>query len=321
MKLTLNSFFQAVRYALDVTNYNGVFLKVKQFKILEACMLRKHAIGVLPTGYGKSVIFYLLPYVLDYLNDKGNKSIVIVISPLNALIDDQVASLKTRGIKAGVLRASRQEAFDVANDDGEIGLSEDENEVTMEKKYNYSISEADVFKYVQKGEFKVLFTHPEAFISCKDGRKVFQSDLYQNRVVHCVIDEAHLIKEWGSEFRPDFGKLAQPGSLCPTAPTLALTATAPQKLIEHLKVKLQIKNPMVLVGNLDRSNIFICKDKRRTSSSGAESYNDILLPIAEKLKVELTKYPLTIIYLPLKWCGYAFKLFLNVLGEKSYACQ
>ena len=188
----------------------------------------------------------------------------------------------------------------------------------MEKKYNYSISEADVFKYVQKGEFKVLFTHPEAFISCKDGRKVFQSDLYQNRLVHCVIDEAHLIKEWGSEFRPDFGKLAQLESLFPTAPILALTATAPQKLIEHLKVKLQIKNPMVLVGNLDRSNIFICKDKRRTSSSGAESYNDILLPIAEKLKVELIKYPLTFIYLPLKWCGYAFKLFLNVLGEKSY---
>lgn len=47
MKLTLNSFFQAVRYALDVTSYDSVFLKVKQFKILEACMLRQRVIGVL----------------------------------------------------------------------------------------------------------------------------------------------------------------------------------------------------------------------------------------------------------------------------------
>lgn len=62
MKLTLNSFFQAVRYALDVTSYDSVFLKVKQFKILEACMLRQRVIGVLPTGYGKSVIFHL-PYM------------------------------------------------------------------------------------------------------------------------------------------------------------------------------------------------------------------------------------------------------------------
>lgn len=62
MKLTLNSFFQALRYALDVTSYDSVFLKVKQFKILEACMLRQRVIGVLPTGYGKSVIFHL-PYM------------------------------------------------------------------------------------------------------------------------------------------------------------------------------------------------------------------------------------------------------------------
>ena len=133
-----------------------------------------------------------------------------------------------------------------------------------------------------------------------------------------MIDEAHLIKEGGSEFCPDFGKLAQLGSLFPSAPILALMATAPKKLIEHLKNKLQVKNPIVLVGNLDRSNIFICKDKRRPSAFGAESYDDILLPIARELKLKLINYPLTIIYLPLKWCGYAFKLFLSVLADKSY---
>ena len=321
MKLTLNSFFQAVRYALDVTSYDSVFLKVKQFKILEACMLRQHVIGVLPTGYGKSVIFHLLPYMWDYMcNDKRETSIVIVISPLNALIEDQVNSLKERGIKAGVLRTSRAEKINAANSQNDDSGSEDENEVSVvsEKKPNYCISEPELFKCVQEGEFKLLFTHPEAFISCKDGRKVLQSDLYQNRVAFCVIDEAHLIKEWGSEFRPDFGKLAQLGSLFPTAPILALTATAPKELVKYLKVNLQLRNPMVLVGNLDRSNIFICKEKRRPSSFGVDSYNDILVPIAEELRIKLINYPLTIIYLPLKWCGYAFKLFLTVLGEQSF---
>ena len=65
----------------------------------------------------------------------------------------------------------------------------------MEKQYNYGINEQEMVHCVQKGEFKILFTHPEAFISCKVGRKVFQSDLYQDRVAFCVIDEAHLIKE------------------------------------------------------------------------------------------------------------------------------
>ena len=157
-------------------------------------MLRQHVIGVLPTGYGKSVIFHLLPYMWDYMcNDKRETSIVIVISPLNALIEDQVNSLKERGIKAGVLRTSRAEKINAANSQNDDSGSEDENEVSVvsEKKPNYCISEPELFKCVQEGEFKLLFTHPEAFISCKDGRKVLQSDLYQNRVAFCVIDEAH----------------------------------------------------------------------------------------------------------------------------------
>ncbi|KAK2558923.1 ATP-dependent DNA helicase Q-like 3 [Acropora cervicornis] len=110
----------------------------------------------------------------------------------------------------------------------------------------------------------------------------------------CIIDEAHLVYEWGSEFRPDFGKPSQ------LSPILARTATAPKKLIEFLKGNLRIKDPFILVGNLDRPNIFICKSKRRPSSFGAESYNDILLPIAEDIKLKLIDYPLTIVYLPLK---------------------
>ena len=97
-----------------------------------------------------------------------------------------------------MLRTSRAGKTNAANQSqNDESESEDENEVSVasEKRPNYCISEPELFKCVQKGEFKLLFTHPEAFISCKDGRKVLQSDLYQNRVAFCVIDEAHLIKE------------------------------------------------------------------------------------------------------------------------------
>ena len=316
MKLNLNSFFHAVRYALDSCQYD-VFLKVKQLKILEACMLGKHVIGVLPTGYGKSVIFHMLPFMSDYLSGKGNKSIAIVISPLNALIEDQISNLNARGIKTGVLQASQRV---IEDDKKELLDLEDEGDLQDNKTTsNYDIAKNETLHSIQKKEIRRLFTHPEAFISCKDGRKLFQSDLYQERVMFCVIDEAHLVYEWGSEFRPDFAKLSQLGCLFPYAPILALTATAPKKkLREFLKGNLHIKDPFILVGNLDRPNIFICKSKRRPSSLGAESYNNILLPIAEELKIKLIDYPLTIIYLPLKWCGYAFKCFLDVLEEKSY---
>ena len=65
-------------------------------------------------------------------------------------------------------------------------------------------------------------------------------------------------------------------------------------------------------------NIFICKSKRRLSSLVAKSYIDILQPINEVLKLKLIDYPLTIVYLTLKWCGYAFNFLLSVLREKSY---
>ena len=104
----------------------------------------------------------------------------------------------------------------------------------------------------------------------------------------------------------------------PRAPLLALTATAPPHHIRELSEILLLINPAVVVGNLDRPNIFIKKEMRKPSCHGDESYDDVLCSIAEDLKIQRTEFPLTIIYLPLKWCGYAFKYFLEVIGEDSY---
>ena len=71
-----------MRYALAVFSYDSVFLKDKQSKILEACMLRQRVIGVLLTGYGKSVIFHLLPYMWDYMwNEKEKRALSFSFRP------------------------------------------------------------------------------------------------------------------------------------------------------------------------------------------------------------------------------------------------
>ena len=96
---SLNTFFNAVSYALIVTNYHDVFLRVKQYKVLEAVLSGRDVIAILPTGYGKSVIFHLLPYLFDYiskLNESPQNSIILVVTPLNALVDDQLKILTHR---------------------------------------------------------------------------------------------------------------------------------------------------------------------------------------------------------------------------------
>ena len=143
------------------------------------------------------------------------------------------------------------------------------------------------------------------------------SNIFQERIFACVIDEAHLVEEWGREFLPHYGKLAQLASLFPNTPFLILTATAPKHTQETIKISLHLSNPHVIIAYLNRPNIFIAVAKRLSVSS-EESYESILLPIAQKLKEALVHYPLTIIYLPLKWCGYAFKLFMEELGDRSY---
>ena len=185
--------------------------------------------------------------------------------------------------------------------------------------------EGDEEEYMEKniteGKFKLVYAHPEAFISCRKGRQILLSDTLQMFVVACVIDEAHLIEDWGFDFRPDFGKLLQLGSIFPSTPFLVVTATAPKHVRELLTTSVLLSKPIVVVGNLDRPNIFFEKDKRKPSSTGEESYKAILLPIAKELKISLTAYPLTLIYLPLRWCGYAFKLFMDELGQAIVILQ
>ena len=316
--LTLNSFFHAIGYAIQKLNYEGIFLKVKQYQVLDSILKGRDTIAILPTGYGKSIIFYLLPFICDYIKvtKPSNGYAVLIISPLNSLINDQRSILNNHGIKTSVLNASTDGFADTRRNVSESESDSDEEIMAREQSVRLIVDE-DSHANLAEESFKVVFAHPEAFISCKEGRRILMSNVFQERVVASVIDEAHLVEEWGREFRPDYGKLVQLASLFPNAPFLVLTATAPKHTQKAIISSLHLVNPRVIIANLNRPNIFI-EVTKRLPSSDEESYESILLPIAQKLKEALTRYPLTIIYLPLKWCGYAFKLFMDELRDKSY---
>lgn len=207
----------AVRYALDVSNYQNLFLQVKQYKILESLFLGKDTIGILPTGYGKSVLFHLLPFIFDYRNighmNAKNGSIVLVIKPLNALVQNQLSILKSHGIEAVVLNTVKShtvsDSVDEDQDDAEKFIDE---EIEEEREFDIlsldHTTDKDITD-ITDGKVKLIDAHPEAFISCREGRQILLSEALQMCAVACVVDEGHLIEEWGFDFRHDFGKLSQ----------------------------------------------------------------------------------------------------------------
>ncbi|XP_028412369.1 uncharacterized protein LOC114535187 isoform X2 [Dendronephthya gigantea] len=155
-------------------------------------------------------------------------SIVIVVSPLNSLMSDQVLRLSMSGIRASIVgvKESRREQFD---DD-----SEDQN-------IDVDFSECED-KKLRDGQYNIVFAHPETLISSKYGRELLLSEIYQENVLAIVIDEAHCILDWGSDFRKDYGRLGVLCALFPDVPVIAMTATASQTDIKYIQDSLGLKN-------------------------------------------------------------------------------
>ena len=117
----------------------------------------------------------------------------------------------------------------------------------------------------------------------------------------------------GNDFRLDYGKLGVLCALFSDIPCLAMTATANQKDIKVIQDSLGLKNCVSIVANPDRKNIFYEKILRRGQDIDLIQTN--LMPIAKSLLEEKTGYPLTVIYITLRLCGFAYRFFESILGS------
>src|ERR1700743_2569765 len=187
----------------------------QQGAIIQNVLDKKDVLTLMPTGGGKSLC-YQLPAVL--LN-----GLTIVISPLIALMKDQVDALNVNGIAAGFYNSSQSP-----------------NE------------QADLMRRLQNNEIKLLYLAPERLFGSENKLVEFLKSL---PVVQIAIDEAHCISHWGHDFRPEYLMLAGLKNEFPKIPVIALTATADKVTRKDILEKLGLKNPAEFVSSFNRANI------------------------------------------------------------------
>lgn len=120
----------------------------------------------------------------------------------------------------------------------------------------------------------------------------------------------------GDDFRKDYSQLAVLCANFSQVPVVALTATASREDVKAIKESLNLKNPLEVIGDPNRPNIFYEKVFRKDED--VDFFEKLLMPMACELKQQRLSYPLTILYLPLKWCGFAFKFFEKLLSNEQY---
>ena len=172
-----------------------------QREIIESIGSGHDTLGLMPTGGGKSITFQV-----PALAREGT---CVVITPLIALMKDQVENLRRRGIRAAAIYS---------------GLTREEIVITLEN---------CIF-----GAVKILYVSPERLSS-----DLFQAKLRHMNISFITVDEAHCISQWGYDFRPSYLEIAKIRKLVPHAPVLALTATATPQVVEDIQDKLASPSP------------------------------------------------------------------------------
>jgi ATP-dependent DNA helicase RecQ len=186
-----------------------------QQEVIENILARRDTLAVMPTGGGKSLCYQIPSLMLDGLT--------VVISPLIALMKDQVEQLRAYGVPAVFLNSS---------------LSAQEYQENME--------------YVQRGEVKLLYVAPETLLTPRI------IALLSTLKVDCLtIDEAHCISEWGHDFRPEYRKIIEVRKRFPDAVCLALTATATTRVRQDIRTTLKFSNTNEFIASFNRENLYI----------------------------------------------------------------
>ena len=184
-----------------------------QREIVEEILAGRDAFALLPTGGGKSLCFQLPALLLPGLT--------VVVSPLIALMKDQVDSLHAAGVAATYLNSSLSSAESTAR-----------------------------LRGLHAGQYKLLYLAPERLMLSG-----VLEDLQRWGVSLLAIDEAHCISEWGHDFRPEYRQIAALRNLFPKAPLLALTATATPRVREDIVTQLSLEKSRRFVASFNRPNL------------------------------------------------------------------
>jgi len=184
-----------------------------QGDIIQSIASGKDTLGLMPTGGGKSLTFQVPTMTMG--------GICVVVTPLIALMKDQVENLKKRGIAAAAIFS---------------GMSHNEILMTLDN----AVFEA----------YKFLYVSPERLAT-----PVFMEKIKQAKVCMIAVDESHCISQWGYDFRPSYLRIADIRELLPDVPVLALTATATPEVVNDIQTQLHFKEPNLFQKSFFRSNL------------------------------------------------------------------
>ena len=202
----------AMRILKDVFGYDA--FRGNQAAIIERVAAGGDALVLMPTGGGKSLC-YQVPALM-------REGLAVVVSPLIALMDDQVATLDELGVAAVALNST---------------LSGDE--------------QREIADRIRRGQIKMLYLAPERLVQPR-----MLSFLQGLDIALFAIDEAHCVSQWGHDFRPEYLQLGQLAELFPQVPRIALTATADKRTREEIVQRLHLDSAERFLSSFDRPNIF-----------------------------------------------------------------
>lgn len=195
-----------------------------QEEVIQAIMRGEDVVAIMPTGTGKS-----LCYQIPALATGGT---AVVVSPLIALMNDQVRALREWGVATAALNSG-----------------------------NSSAENSETIRELLRGGLKVLYISPERLLL--DGT----INILQEATISLIaIDEAHCVSQWGHDFRPEYRRLSILGELFPEVPRIALTATADEATRSDIVSGLQLRSPTICISGFDRPNIryeVVLKDSPR----------------------------------------------------------
>ncbi|MBA3457677.1 MAG: ATP-dependent DNA helicase RecQ [Deltaproteobacteria bacterium] len=190
--------------------------RIGQREAIDAVLAGRDAVVLLPTGAGKSSCYQVPAVALA----RAGRGTTIVISPLIALMNDQVGSLTARGVPAAAIH-SHQEP--------------DEQRAVIDR--------------LVRGDLAVLYVSPERAVL-----PGFKALLERARVAMIAIDEAHCVSQWGHDFRPEYMRLRELRDVI-DVPTIALTATATPRVLAEVAASLELRDPAMVQGDFRRPNL------------------------------------------------------------------